>query len=133
MKAGEIILTVFGMILRVAVVIFAVYVIYQGALKSYDYGYRIFTEKPVTVTGNGKTVKVAVAKEMSPSDIGNLFEKEGLTRDAKLFTMQYYLSEYKNDVKPGIYELNTTMTAEEMMAVMAGMNEVEAETETDDN
>ncbi len=118
MKAGNIIGAVCGAIFRVAVVIAAVYVIYHGAAICYDYGYRIFTESPVS-SGEGRTVTVTVTKDMSPSEIGDLFQKKGLVRDAKLFTLQYYLSENLKDVKPGTFELSTSMTAEEMMAVMA--------------
>lgn len=118
MKTGSLIGAVCGTIFRVAVVIFAVYVIYNGANMCYDYGYRIFTE-PAVSAGEGRTVTVAVTSEMSASDIGKLLENKGLVRDARLFTLQYYLSEYKADVKPGIFDLSTSMTAEEMMAVMA--------------
>jgi UPF0755 protein len=113
-----------GAIFRAAVVIAAVYVIYRGADMCYDYGYRIFTESAIS-SGEGRTVTVAVTSEMSPKDIGNLLEAKGLVRDARLFALQYYLSEYRKDVKPGIFELSTAMTAEDMMAVMAGEGEEE--------
>jgi len=45
-------------------------------------------------------------------------EEKGLTRDATLFALQYLLSEYKEDIKPGTYEVSTAMTAEEIMAAM---------------
>lgn len=124
MKTGSVIGAVCGTILRVAVVIFAVYAIYHGAALCYDYGYRIFAE-PAVSAGEGRTVTVAVTSEMSASDIGKLLESKGLVRDARLFTLQYYLSEYKADVKPGIFELSTSMTAEDMMAVMAADTEEE--------
>lgn len=117
MKAESIIGAVLGAIFRVVVAVFAVYVIYQGALLCYDYGYRIFTEPPVS-PGEGRTVTVAVTEDMSPADIGRLFENRGLIRDARLFTIQYYLSEFRKDVRPGIFELSTSMTAEEMMEAM---------------
>lgn len=117
MKPVNIIISVVGAICRVAIIILAVYVIYQGALKCYDYGYRIFTE-PAISSGEGKTVTVAITGDMSASDIGHLLENKGLIRDANLFILQYYLSEYREDVKPGIFELSTSMTAEEMMEVM---------------
>ena len=118
MKTGSMIGAVCGAILRVAVVVFAVYAIYRGATMCYDYGCRIFTE-PAISSGEGRTVTVAITAEMSASDIGNLLESKGLVRDARLFTLQYYLSEYRADVKPGIFDLSTAMTAEDMMAVMA--------------
>lgn len=117
MKPVNVIISVVGAICRVAIIILAVYVIYQGALKCYDYGYRIFTE-PAVSSGEGRTVTVAVTEDMSASDIGHLLENKGLIRDSKLFVLQYYLSEYREDVKPGIFELNTSMTVEEMMETM---------------
>lgn len=118
MKPANIIISVAGVIFRVAVIVLAVYFIYQGAMLSYDYGYRIFTE-PAVSSGEGRTVTVAVTEDMSASDIGKLLANKGLIRDAKLFVLQYYLSEYRKDVKPGVFEMSTSMTAEEMMAVMA--------------
>ncbi|MCI9435874.1 MAG: endolytic transglycosylase MltG [Lachnospiraceae bacterium] len=117
MKVLNIIGAVAGAIFRLVAAIAVVYLIYQGAGICYDYGYRIFTESAVS-TGEGRTVTVTVTESMSPMEIGELFEKRGLVRDAKLFTLQYYLSEYFKDVGPGTFELNTAMTAEEMMAAM---------------
>lgn len=114
MKVLNIIGAVAGAIFRLVAAIAVVYLIYQGAGICYDYGYRIFTESAVS-TGEGRTVTVTVTESMSPMEIGELFEKRGLVRDAKLFTLQYYLSEYFKDVGPGTFELNTAMTAEEMI------------------
>ena len=117
MKTGSVRGAVLGAIFRVAAAIAAVYIIYQGALLCYDYGYRVFTE-PAVSAGEGRTVTVAVTEDMSPADIGRLMENKGLVRDGRLFTIQYYLSEYRKDVGPGIFELSTSMTAEEIMAAM---------------
>ena len=130
MKTRSVIGAVCGAIFRVTVVIFAVYTIYRGANLCYDYGYRIFAE-PAVSSGEGRTVTVAITAEMSASDIGNLFESKGLIRDARLFTLQYYLSEYRKDVKPGIFDLSTAMTAEEMMAAMAVKEEATEESKTE--
>ena len=91
--------------------------IYQGAGICYDYGYRVFTE-PAVAIGEGRSVTVTITEDMSAFEIGKLFESRGLVRDAKLFTIQYYLSEYLKDVGPGTFELSTAMTAEDMMAAM---------------
>ena len=126
MKATNIIGAAAGAIARVIAAIVIVYVIYRGAGICYDYGYRIFTESAVSA-GEGRPVTVSITAEMSPWDIGELFESRGLVRDAKLFALQYYLSEYRKEVGPGTFELNTAMTAEEMMAAMV----VEQEGEED--
>lgn len=126
MKVGSVISAVLGAIFRVVVTIAAVYIIYRGALLCYDYGYRIFTE-PAISTGEGRKVTVAVTEDMSPADVGRLLESRGLVRDGRLFTIQYYLSEYRKDVGPGVFELSTSMTAEEIMAAMVVEQEEDAE------
>lgn len=118
MKSINIVGTVAGVIIKVAVLLLVVYYTYQGAMICYDYGYRVFAE-PAIAAGEGWTVTVTVTEDMSPLDIGKLFESKGLVRDARLFMLQYYFSEHLKDVKPGTFELSTAMTAEEMMAVMA--------------
>lgn len=118
MKPMNIVAAVVGTVLRVVVTILVVYCIYRGAILCYNYGYRVFAE-PAMTTGEGRTVTVTVTEDMSPLDIGKLFESKGLVRDAKLFMLQYYFSEYFKDVKPGTFELSNRMTAEEMMGVMA--------------
>lgn len=129
MKTGSMISAVCGAIFRVVIVVVAIFAIYRGANMCYDYGYRIFTE-PAISTGEGRTVTVAVTEDMSAKEIGELFENKGLVEDATLFTLQYYLSEYREDVKPGVFELSTAMTAEEMMAVMASDTTEESAEET---
>lgn len=110
-------MAVLGAVCRVVITIAAVYIIYQGAILCYNYGYRVFME-PAVSAGEGRSVTVAVTEDMSPKEIGQLFENKGLVRDGTLFMLQYYLSEYVKEVKPGVFELSTAMTAEEMMEAM---------------
>lgn len=126
MKSGNVAMAVFGAIFRVVVAVLAVFLIYRGAVLCYDYGYRIFTE-PAISSGEGRTVTVTVTEDMSASDIGKLFESKGLVKEAGLFTLQYYLSEFRADVKPGTFELSTSMTAEEMMEAMTVAPETDGE------
>lgn len=129
MKTGNVVAAVCGAIFRVVAAIAVIYVIYRGAVQSFDYGYRIFTE-PAVSAGEGRAVTVAITEEMSPADIGRLFESNGLVRDGRLFMLQYYLSEFRKDVGPGIFELRTSMTAEEMMEAMVVPHEDDEESET---
>lgn len=125
MNYGNVISAVFGTILKVAAAIVIVFLIYRGATLCYDYGYRIFTE-PAVSSGEGRKVTVSVTEDMTPLQIGEAFEAKGLVKDAKLFALQYILSESRKDVKPGVFELSTAMTAEEMMEAMAVEEEEEA-------
>lgn len=129
MKNGSLLAAVLGAILKVVVAVAAVFIIYRGAVLCYDYGYRVFTEPAMTV-GEGRTVQVTVTADMSPTDIGELMESKGLSRDGKLFALQYLLSEYRENVAPGTYEVSTAMTAEEIMAAMVPAESEEQESAT---
>lgn len=118
MKNESLIGTLFGGIVRIALLVLVIWIIYNGVVISYDYGYRIFRE-PAMTEGQGKVITVDIPDKMSPFAMGKLFESKGLVRDSKLFALQYFCSEHRKDLKPGIYELNTSMVAEEMFAVMS--------------
>ena len=75
--------------------------------------------------GEGRNVTVIVEEGDGAKEIGATLENLGLIRDADLFRIQEMLSAYKDKMKPGAYELNTSMTTEEMMAIMS--NEAEEE------
>lgn len=126
MNYGNMVSAVFGTILKVIAVIAVALLIYRGATLCYDYGYRIFTE-PAVSAGEGRSVTVSVTKDMTPLEIGESFEEKGLVKDGKLFALQYLLSEFRKEVEPGVFELRTSMTAEEMMEVMAGKEDTTKE------
>ena len=127
MKTTTVVGAVLGAIIRVLAVVAVVYLIYEGSVICYDYGFRIFTAPAMTTEERARTVRVTITSDMSAFDIGELFEDKGLVRDAKLFALQYYLSEYLKDVEPGVFELNTSMTAEDMMAAMVKIDPEEEE------
>ncbi len=128
MNTGKLTTVVFGAIIKIIVAVAAVFIIYRGAALCYDYGYRIFTEPAMASAESGRTVKLTVTEDMSVLEIGELMQNKGLSRDSRLFALQYIFSEYREDVEPGTYEVSTSMTAEEIMAAM-----VPAVQETEDN
>lgn len=115
-----------GTIIKIVVAAIVIMYVYRFAVLAYDYGYRIFGETPVA-EAPGETVTVAILEGSSVRDIGRMLEAKGLIRDADLFYWQEMVSSYKGELKAGVYELNTSMTAEEMMAVMAAEPETTAE------
>lgn len=134
MDIKEIVLSVFSVAIKIVVGVIVVMFIYKYALVAYDYGYRIFSEPPMT-DGEGRTVSVSISPEMDAETIGQVLENKGLIRDAKLFRLQERLSEYHGKIQPGIYDLTTAMTAEEMIAIMAAdaVDSQEEESEIDNN
>lgn len=96
--------------------------------KGYDFGYRVFTE-PAIEEVPGRDILVEVKEGTSNRELGIILEQKGLVRDADLFYLQIMLSAYSKRILPGVYTLNTSMTAKEMMVVMS-TEEVEEATET---
>ena len=113
--------------IKIAAVVFLVSFVYDAAVKAYDYGYRVFAEEPVTV-GEGRTISISVGAGDSVRDIGKNLEEKGLIRDANLFFVQELLSEYHGKIIPGIYDLNTSMTNDEMLEIMSSEPEEEEDT-----
>lgn len=111
----------FGFI-KVAFSIMIALIIIIGAIKictvCYDFGYRVFTE-PAVDSAPGQDTLVQVTDGMSAKELGVLLEDKGLVRDGNLFYLQLKLSAYANKITPGVYTLNTSMTAKEMMVVMS--------------
>ena len=128
MKAGTVVLTILRFALSVLILVFVVVGIYRLGQTAYDFGYRVFTEPAVAQETNGRDMVVTVSSTMSEKDIAEDLEEKGLIRDALLFQVQLRLSEYHGELQPGAYTLNTSMTAKEMMRIMAG-DEAEEETE----
>lgn len=120
MKKDNVLISMVGMLFHVAIVIIAVLLIRQYAEKCYNFGYRILKEPPVTTVGEGKKITITISEGVTPKSLAEVLESKGLIRDSKLFIAQFYASEYKDEIKAGTYELTSSMTAEEMFAVMAG-------------
>ena len=122
------VMAVVSAILKVAIAVAAVVIIYKGAVIAYDYGYRVFKEEPVA-EAPGVDIQVDITIGKSTMDIGQILEDKGLIRDAKLFYIQNLLSHYKDKLQPGTYVLNTSMTMEEMMEIMSVVPETTDETD----
>lgn len=119
MKIDKMVLRTVTLILKVVFAVLIVMFVYKGATMAYDYGYRVFAEEPVE-SEPGLDMTVTIEEGMDAKAIGKLLESKGLIKDGTLFYLQNILSKYKGDLKAGEYVLNTSMTTEEMMAVISG-------------
>ena len=115
-------------IFKVVLFAFLIMYIFRMATLAYDYGYRVFTEPPLSF-GEGRIISVYIEDGSSALEVGEMLQDKGLIRDGRLFMVQELLSEYHGKIQPGIYDLNTTMTAQEMLEVIAQEPETDEETE----
>ena len=145
MKPSQVLAVTFETVSKIVIAVAIILIIYRGALFGYEYGYRIFAEEPMT-TGEGRAVAFTVTEKMTDSvkagenalsvgsmleaydigkDMGKVLEKDGLIRDKNLFAFQFVFSEFREDLKPGTYDLNTSMTVDEMLEAMTAGTEEE--------
>ncbi len=119
MKVDKLVIKTVITVLKVVLVVVVVMFMYKGATLAYDYGYRVFAEEPVDMAP-GIDMDIVIEEGMGPKEIGALLESKGLIKDGTQFYLQNILSKYKDDLKPGKFVLNSSMTTEEMMAVISG-------------
>lgn len=118
MKSNKIVLHVLGYVLNTLLIVLVAFVVLQIGTAAYHMGYRIFTE-PAMESSPGRDVRVEVEEGMSAKELGIELEEKQLIDDHTLFYIQLKISAYADKIKPGLYTLNTSMDAEEMMQVMA--------------
>ncbi len=118
MNLKKIILGLLDTAVKVAFVIVAVMLISKYSKVAYDYGYRIFNQKPVS-SGTGRTVTVTISEGDSANKIAEKLATVGLITDKNLFLLQEKFSDYNGLEAPGTYELSTSMTPEEMLQIMS--------------
>lgn len=123
-KRASIIL--FGFLKAIILVIVIAGLVFVGR-NAYDFGYKVFAEETVS-QAPGRQVAFTLEEGISGAELGQRLEERGLIKDGNVFRVQYLLSEYKDQLKPGNYILNTAQTSEEMLTILA--DDVEEETET---
>ena len=126
MKLNKLVLKFVSISFSILVMLLVVIGLIKLGSFCYDFGYRVFTEGPVEEKP-GTDVTVDVTGDLSEYQIGKLLKKEGLIRDANLFYVQLRMSAYHGKLKTGTYTLNTSMTAKDMMVVMAAESEESTE------
>lgn len=131
MNTRQLIGSVIDTVLKIVIIAVMVMFTYKYATGAYSFGYRVFAEEPVSSPETAKVISIAITEEASLMDIATVLEEKGLINDAKLFYVQELLSKYHDEIRPGIYELSSAMTAEEMMAVMAALPVEEGSEEAD--
>lgn len=112
-----------AVVIKIAVAVLVVVLVYKLALSAYSFGFRVFAEKPMS-EGEGITVTVSFMEGDTVRDLGQKLYDQGLIRDTKLFYFQELFSDYHGLEQPGVYQLSTSMTVEEMLGKIAeGMPE----------
>lgn len=117
---------VINVFIKIIVYTLIIFFIYKGAVYAYDFGFSVFSAKPIDEEP-GKDVTITIAEDTSSYKIGEILESNGLIRDARVFWVQEMLSEEHGKLNPGIYTLNTSMTVQDMIQAMSPDEETSEE------
>lgn len=128
MQLKQVVSAIFGMMFRLLITVIMMLMVYQFATEAYSFGYLVFADIPMELSP-GYTKTVSISEGTSEWALAQYLQEEGIVADAKVFYVQLILSEHKDDWKPGIYDLNTSMHSEEIIATLAGISEEEEEKE----
>lgn len=131
MDAKQVFGAFLSMIFKASLWIIIIVVVYKCAIYGYSFGYDIFSDVPVATETTAVTISVAIVDGKSDMEIGELLEEKGLIKDAKVFWARVMLSDYKDKIRPGIYDLSTSMTTEEILKNISADPEGTEEEESD--
>lgn len=126
MKNDSVTSIVVGIVMKVLLFVILILALIFTGRRAYSFGYSVFSQETVG-SPPGKKVAVTVTEDMSVKEIAELLEARALIKDAKVFQVQYQLSEFKGMLKPGSYVLNNSQTADEMLEILADQDEEETE------
>lgn len=111
-------------ILKIALTVVVVMLIYRAGEKAYHFGYEVFAEESAEMAP-GRSFEVTVVQGKSVGDVADMLEEYGLINSSEIYQIREWFSTENKDMKPGVYELNTSMLPSEMISILAGANEVE--------
>lgn len=108
----------FGIVVNVVIYAAIILIVYKAGAFAYDFSYQVFGDPvmseystdPILITvDEGDGVK-AVAKEL---------KEQGLIKYENAFIIRTKMSKYSGMIMPGTYELNKSMSVEEILATIA--------------
>lgn len=105
-------------LIRLLVYIIVVIIIVILAKGAYRFGYSVFADRRME-EAPGVDVTVTVKPGMSTRKLGELLERKGLIKNAKVFAVQERLSGYKGQIKPGSYILNTSYDVNKLLSILS--------------
>ena len=123
MKLSKVALRLLNISIIAMVWLLAILFLYRVGLYAYNFGYRVYTEPPMSSVENSRDMLVTI-NDTDLSTVAEIIYEKGLVDDQKLFYLQLLISQAgvkdsdKNKIKAGVYTMNTAMTYKEIIATM---------------
>ena len=123
MNVNKVVLTVVSIAVRCIAVIVVVFLLVHGGKKAYNFGRAVFADEPMTGEEDAREITVTIPDDASAKEIGEILQRKNLIKDSLVFYVQTMFSESGDKLKGGRYDLNTGMSAEEMIEVISAVDE----------
>jgi len=108
-------MTVISASIKIVITICVLVGLYYVGARGFEFGVSLFS--PVAMEeAPGTVVNVTFGKATDGKAAGELLEEKGLIKDSLVFYIQSLL--YGYDIAEGTYELNTSMTSEEILQIV---------------
>ena len=118
MNVNKVIISVVSIAVKCIVGIAVVFLLVQGGKSAYAFGRAIFLDEPMSSEENAREITVTIPDGASARDIADILKRKNLIRDANVFYVQTFCVEEGKTLKGGRYDLNTGMTAQEMIEMI---------------
>ncbi len=108
-------MTIISASIKILIAVIVLMGLYYAGVKGFEFGTSIFSPTAME-EAPGTVVNVTFDEVTDGMEAGKLLEEEGLIEDWLVFFIQSKL--YGYDIAAGSYELNTSMTSEEILEVI---------------
>lgn len=108
--------------LKAICVIVIIFGLYRVGEYAYDFGHQLYSGEAVS-SPPGKDVAVVIQESSSVQNVADMLWRQGLIKDRLVFRVQEKLSKYSGQMQAGNYILNSSMSGEEMIAILSGHGE----------
>lgn len=109
-------------LIRLMLYVAAAFLLIRCARDAYTFGYNVFDEHGMVSEEDGVDVSVIVRETQSVYAVGKMLKEKGLIKDARVFQVQEILYGDKNEIQPGMYVLNTSQNAEQILNILFGVD-----------
>ncbi len=111
----KVVFRILGLCVRLLLVVLVIAALFSFGRKSYDFGYRVYTE-PAVDEVNGRSYIVNIDSGTTLKELAENLETSGMVNDGNLFYVQSKLMGFK--LTPGKYKVNSTMDKTELIKAM---------------
>lgn len=108
-----------SVLLNIIVYAVILFLIYRVVLFAFDFSYEVFGNTAMS-QHDDTPVAIEIKDGYSSAEIAEQLSDKGLIKYKMAFTIRMSLEDAEDKVVPGTYELNETMTVEDIITLITG-------------